>query len=156
MIKQNITIGDFLFFIVGAQFPDILEVILFNIAIKPDIRRLITHSFLFPIIHAVILLLFFPHDVAFYTFTLAFFGHLILDLFAGGDSVYFFSPILKYRIIIINKEKRLKIGNYVYQKLGYLWENGTNDDLAWFWVLQFFGSVFVVFAFCIYLISING
>ncbi len=157
LIKRPISILDFIFFIFGAQFPDILEAILFKFDVKPSLRRLFTHTFLFPILLAFLFFIYFKNDVAYYLFTVAYFGHLILDLFAGGDPVYFLSPITsKLKLIIINKEKRLKIGNVVYQKLGYLWENGTNGDLAWFWILQFFGSVIAGVSFCIYLLSLHG
>ena len=153
LIRQQVSIISFFFFIFGAQFPDILEAILFKFDIKPDLRRLFTHSFLFPIILAIIFIFYLQQDSAYYLFTVAYFGHLTLDLFAGGDPVYFFSPLLKFKLVIINKEKRLKIGDYVYQKLGYLWENGTNGDLAWFWILQFFGSILAAVSFCVYLIA---
>ena len=155
--RQRIELIDFLFFITGAQFPDILEAILFKFDVRPDLRRLFTHSFLFPILLSIIFILYFPQDTAYYLFMVAYFGHLTLDLFAGGDPVYILSPIVpQLKVVIINKEKRLKIGDYVYQKLGYLWENGTNGDLAWFWILQFFASILAAFSFSIYLLSVKG
>ena len=157
LIKKQIDIIDFIFFIVGTQFPDILEAILFKLDFRPESRRLYTHSFLFPIFLLVLFFLFWQQDTAYYLFMIAYFGHLTLDLFAGGDPVYFFSPILpQFKLVIVNKEKRLKIGDYVYQKLGYLWENGTNGDLAWFWILQFFASILAAVSFCIYLIVIRS
>ena len=156
VIRKQINIIEFLFFITGTQFPDILEAILFKLDFRPEGRRLYTHSFLFPILLAILFFIYFQHDTAYYLFTVAYFGHLTLDMFAGGDPVYFFSPIFpKFKLIIINKEKRLKIGDYVYKKLGYLWENGTNGDLAWFWILQFFGSILGAVSFCIYLLSLK-
>lgn len=152
-IKRPVSILDFVFFIFGAQFPDIMEAILFKLDLKPDLRRRYTHSFLFPILLAILFFLYFKHDVAYFLFTVSYFGHLTLDLFAGGDPVYLFSPILpNLKLVIINKEKRLNFGDVVYQKLGYFWENGTNGDLAWFWILQLFGSVLAAISFCVYLI----
>ena len=135
LIRQRVDLINLLFFVIGAQFPDILEAILFKLDVKPELRRLFTHTFLFPILLAILFLLYFEHDVAYYLFTIAYFGHLTLDLFAGGDPVYLFSPVIpQIKFVIINKQKRLQIGDFVYQKLGYLWENGTNGDLAWFWI----------------------
>lgn len=156
VIRKQINIIDFLFFITGTQFPDILEAILFKLDFRPESRRLYTHSFLFPIFLLIVFFLFLRQDTAYYLFMIAYFGHLTLDLFAGGDPVYFLSPILpQFKLVIINKEKRLKIGDYVYQKLGYLWENGTNGDLAWFWILQFFASILAAISFCIYLLALK-
>lgn len=156
LIEKKIFIFEFICFIIGAQTPDILEGILFKLNFKPETRRFYTHSFLFPIILFIVFELFYTLDTAFFLFILAYFGHLTLDIFAGGDPVYIFSPIFpQVKLLVINKEKRLKIGDYVYDKLGYLWENGTNGDLAWFWILQFFGSIFVAIAFCVYLLRVQ-
>lgn len=157
VIRQEVNLLNFVFFLVGAQFPDILEAIFFKLDIRPDLRRLFTHSFLFPILLAVLFFIYFQNDTAYYLFTVAYFGHLTLDIFAGGDPVYVLAPIIpQIKIIIINKEKRLQIGDYVYQKLGYLWENGTNGDLAWFWILQFFASILAALSFAIYLIALKS
>ena len=147
--REQIKIIDFLFYITGAQFPDILEFILFKLNVNPEKRRIFTHNILIPIIFVLLTI----HAIPFiFFFFLSYFGHLFIDLFSGGDPIYF----LMVKGQIINKEKRLNVGTIVFNKIGYLWEDsGQNPtDLSWFWILQFFGSVFGAIAFCIYLIMV--
>ena len=151
--KQIISIEIFIIYLVGAQFPDILEGIFFKSNIEPEKRRLVSHTFLFPVI---LIILSYSYNPLLYYFSLSYFGHIIIDLFSGGDPVYLIGPFSsKIGGNIIHKENRLSIGEFVYNKVGYLWEENTNSDLAWFWILQFFGSVFGAIAFCIYLWSLN-
>ena len=139
-------------YIFGAQFPDILEGIFFKLNVNPEERRLITHSMLFPVILLVIS--FGTSSNLLFYFSMSYFGHLVIDFFSGGDPVYFFVPFTsKFGGNVIHKEHRLKIGDFVYQKVGYLLEENTKSDLAWFLIFHFFGSVFGATAFCIYLFS---
>lgn len=153
ILRQKIEFFEFFTFVIGAQIPDILEGILFKRNIKAEKRRLITHTVLFPVL---ILILSVNINSYIFYFSLAYLGHLTLDLFAGGDPVFLFGPFTnKFNLLFVKKEKRLEIGDFVYKKVGYLWADSTNGDLAWFWILQFFGSILGAISFCIYLIRVS-
>ena len=148
-INKQLQLEEFVFFLLGTQLPDILEGLLFKFNIHPLKRRKVTHTFILPLLVLVICTL----TSINYMIVLGCVGHLIIDLLSGGDPIYLFSPINnKYNILIINKEKRLNFGNYVYKNLGSYWEEQTNADLAWFWVMQLFGSSLCVLAFVFYLL----
>ncbi|MFX0064342.1 MAG: metal-dependent hydrolase [Candidatus Hermodarchaeota archaeon] len=164
--------------LIGSQIPDLLDIVIRPFQISSQTRRKLFHSFLLPIVLMILAVLIYTPSIQNYIIELltgtnlqilifsalsellAFiaigtFLHLVVDLFAGGDPVYLLGPILeKGAWTIITKEKRLKIGQKVEKSLGdyVLASPNTEDDIAWFWLMQLGGTSIVILSFVAYLI----
>lgn len=145
-------------FIVGAQFPDVLEGLTFRVTWTAERRRALTHTPL-----PAVLLLVLAYGLTgtslsplVWVFAVGYLGHLTVDVFAGGDPVYLLGPFVASTgaFQVIDEERRLMFGQKVFDAVGYLWPEQTNGDLAWFWILQFFGAFLAAVLFCVYLFVI--
>jgi hypothetical protein len=151
LFEHQFFIEELVLYCLGTQFPDILESFAFRVIPEPELRRSLTHS---PFIAVGVLIIGYTFSLPLYwVFSIGCLGHLFLDIFAGGDPIYLFGPFSSFcSILVVDRDTRLRFGKIVYEKVGYLWPDQTNEDLGWFWVLQFFGSVLAGTAFCVYLI----
>ncbi|MFX1532682.1 MAG: metal-dependent hydrolase [Promethearchaeota archaeon] len=165
--------------LIGSQIPDLLDIVLKPFKISSKTRRKLFHSFFLPTVLMIVAILLYIPSIQNYiigllteTFILQFlifsalsellafiaigtFLHLVVDLFAGGDPVYLLGPISeKGAWTIITKEKRLKIGQRVEKSLGdyVLASSNTEDDIAWFWLMQLGGTSIVILSFVAYLL----
>lgn len=158
--------------IIGSQFPDILENILKTRSLNLFSRRL-SHTVIIPISISVVSVLIFYINSQSFSFdfipilffpiflelttsiTLGILLHLIIDLFAGGEPVYLLSPFSnKGAFVFINKDQRLRIGQIIETALGdyVLASSKTENDLAWFWLLQLIGTTIGIVGFACYLL----
>ncbi|MFX1252758.1 MAG: metal-dependent hydrolase [Promethearchaeota archaeon] len=165
--------------LIGSQIPDLFDIVLRPFQISSKNRRKISHSFLLVIVLVILSVLFYTPTIQNYIIRLltgifilqilifsvlsellAFIAigtvlHLVVDLFAGGEPIYLMGPILeKGAWTIITKEKRLKIGQRVEKLLGdyVLASSNTEDDIAWFWLMQLGGTSIVILSFIVYLV----
>lgn len=138
---------------IGSQAPDFVSVGLKKLNMDPLLVRKLTHEYTYPII----LWLLVPDNDPFGAFGIAVGTHYFIDLFSGLEPLYIFGLVFGERTAIqyVTEEHRRTIGTSI-EKWGEQYLVADTEDptpeLAWFWIMQFAGSIFCCFGILFYVL----
>ena len=145
----------FIFILTGSQIADFMELLLIRLNLKPKIARKLTHDY------GIVLLLWFFLPFTVYPeinlFTTSIAVHYLIDLFSGLEPIYIFGFIFgeKTAILYVTHEHRIAIGKRIEAWGSNYLVAETEDptpELAWFWVMQLSGTMFLGFSIIAYLL----
>ena len=144
----------FIAILIGSQIVDFMELLFIRLKFNPTVARKLTHDY------GIVLVLWFllPFDLypELNLFTTALAVHYLIDLFSGLEPIYIFGFLFgeKTAVLYVTKEHRISIGKRIEAWGSNYLVAETEDptpELAWFWVMQLAGTMFLGFSIIAYL-----